>query len=382
MAMIEDLFDKRSVVGIRLEQIIIERGCTKTDLCKGAGVSRPTLDKLLAGTLTSKTNYEKHVAKVLECLEITPDVLLGNVKNEYSRTREIKKIMRISSEEIAEATGISLEHLEEIESGGEATLAELRDIAMYLSVSVNCLLGKNFFEPQIAQWDLFLEPGEVQKSGKFSGFWGHIGVCLCSTDKVNWYPITRSVRKMVYQEMDNDRIVVPCMNNKVLLLNMQNVKELILLDDDCDPPSYLEWDYHVDSGELPLVMYEALEDYVFDDIDESAISKRMRLCLQNFLEKKGWAEDDVREKTDYSYIYYADGKMRPINIDFYQNETITAEVESIYLYEDSEFAENILYCEDTGGAKTILNMRQIAMLELPLLHVENKICEEWEQEYE
>ena len=60
MYTIEDLFDKRSVVGTKLEQIMFAEGCTKSELCKKAGVSRPTFDKLLAGTLTNKTNYEKH----------------------------------------------------------------------------------------------------------------------------------------------------------------------------------------------------------------------------------------------------------------------------------------------------------------------------------
>ena len=60
MYTIEDLFDKRYVIGTKLEQILEERSYTKAELCKRAGISRPTLDKMLAGTLTSKTNYEKH----------------------------------------------------------------------------------------------------------------------------------------------------------------------------------------------------------------------------------------------------------------------------------------------------------------------------------
>ena len=54
MYVLEDLFDRRSAVGTRLEQILIEKKCTKTKLSKETGVSRPTVDKILSGTATSK----------------------------------------------------------------------------------------------------------------------------------------------------------------------------------------------------------------------------------------------------------------------------------------------------------------------------------------
>lgn len=89
------------------------------------------------------------MAKIMEYLSISADMLLGNIKNKYIRTREISNLMKVSSKEIAKATGIPLTRLMEIDAGENATLAELRDIAMCLSVSVKCLLGENFFEPQM-----------------------------------------------------------------------------------------------------------------------------------------------------------------------------------------------------------------------------------------
>lgn len=61
MYTLEDLFDRRSPVGTRLEQILIEKKCTKAELSKKTGVSRPTIDKVLSGTITSKKNYETHM---------------------------------------------------------------------------------------------------------------------------------------------------------------------------------------------------------------------------------------------------------------------------------------------------------------------------------
>lgn len=59
---IEDLFDRRSPVGTRLEQILMEKKCTKAELSKKTGVSRPTIDKVLSGTITSK-KIMKHICQ-------------------------------------------------------------------------------------------------------------------------------------------------------------------------------------------------------------------------------------------------------------------------------------------------------------------------------
>ena len=73
MYTLEDLFDRRSPVGTRLEQILMEKKCTKAELSKKTGVSRPTIDKVLSGTITSKKNYETHMSKIMNYLQITPD---------------------------------------------------------------------------------------------------------------------------------------------------------------------------------------------------------------------------------------------------------------------------------------------------------------------
>ena len=49
--------------------------------------------------------------------------------------REIRSIIRISTEKMASATGISQERLQQIEAGEKATITELREIAMQLRTS-------------------------------------------------------------------------------------------------------------------------------------------------------------------------------------------------------------------------------------------------------
>src|SRR5699024_4527266 len=127
----------------------------------------------------------------------------------------------------------------EIEAGEEATLAELRDIAVVLDTSVRNILEKNYFPLQ-------------------NTFWGHVGIQPLESDRFLWYPITADTRKIIWQEMEEKYQVIPCMNNKVLLLNMDKIAEIVLLDDASDQPSFANWDPQVDCGGTPLVFYEAL----------------------------------------------------------------------------------------------------------------------------
>lgn len=367
---IEDLFDKRSIVGAKLEMILEERKCTKNDLCKNTGVSRPTIDKLLAGTLTNKKNYEKHIEKILRYLELTPNMLLGNRINNQNKIRKIRNLCRITTDEMSQATGISLKRLKEIESGEQATIAELRDIALCLSISTNVLTNKYFFEPQISDLCTFFSLYN-EKNDELSGFWGHVGILLNNLDKYLWYPITESTRSLIYRTMNNEYIVIPCMNNKVLLLCMTNVKELILLDDACDTPCNLNWDKNVSCGEIPLVIYEVLDDYEVDD----QISDTLNVFFNELIKKKGWSEDDISNMINYSTIYYKDGHKRSIFIDFSAEESISLEIMQIYDYESSDFFNNIMICKEIYGSEILFNMENISMLELPLLRVENKIYE-------
>lgn len=66
--------------------------------------------------------------------------------------------------------------------------------------------------------------------------------------------------KQIEPMISNERLVVPGMDNKVLLLYMPNVKEIILLDEACDQPRHANWDSKVSCGEIPLLQVESAID--------------------------------------------------------------------------------------------------------------------------
>ena len=53
----EELFDQRSIVAMKLKDYIRERGFTKVSFAKKAEISRPTLDKILNGSIDNKSTF-------------------------------------------------------------------------------------------------------------------------------------------------------------------------------------------------------------------------------------------------------------------------------------------------------------------------------------
>jgi transcriptional regulator with XRE-family HTH domain len=72
----DDLFDQRSLVAAKIKDCMKERGYTKVSFAKLTDISRPTLDKLLNGTVDNKSTFDKHLNKILAALNISAEELL------------------------------------------------------------------------------------------------------------------------------------------------------------------------------------------------------------------------------------------------------------------------------------------------------------------
>jgi len=177
--------------------------------------------------------------------------------------------------------------------------------------------------------------------------------------------------------INNKYIVIPCMNNKVLLLSMTHVKDLIILDDVCDEPVGVNWDSSVSCGEIPLVVYEVLDEYIYNDNDQ--ISNKLKIYLDKLVDAKKWTETDILDFLNSSTIYYNDGNKRTIYIDFDNDESITMAIAEIYQFEDCDYLEDILLISEIYGYDTLLNLKNISMLELPLLKLEKRIFELYDE---
>lgn len=72
----DNLFEQRILVAEKLKNCIRDMGFTKVSFSKKTDISRPTLDRLLNGTIDNKSTFEKHLQKILFVLNMTVDELL------------------------------------------------------------------------------------------------------------------------------------------------------------------------------------------------------------------------------------------------------------------------------------------------------------------
>lgn len=88
----DTLFEQRILVGKNLKDCIRNSGFTKVSFSKKTDISRPTLDRLLSGTVDSKSTFDRHLQKILNVLNMTADQLLS-----YSSVREVRKVDAVYS---------------------------------------------------------------------------------------------------------------------------------------------------------------------------------------------------------------------------------------------------------------------------------------------
>ena len=76
MMRFDELFEHRSLVASKLKDCIRDKGFTKVSFAKKAEISRPTLDKLLNGSIDSKTTFDRHLQKILKVMNMSVDELM------------------------------------------------------------------------------------------------------------------------------------------------------------------------------------------------------------------------------------------------------------------------------------------------------------------
>lgn len=377
MFAMDELFDKREIVGARLGILLKERNITKSKLCDAVGISRPTLNKLLSGLITNKATFANHMEKILKHLDSSTSMLMKNVDNPNVRIQAIRKVLRIKAETIHEETGVTPKRLEEIESGASATMRELRDIALALGTGVNSILGVSIFSPYAATLSYFLDSKDSNSRKEIGGFWGHIGIQPTNVKEYHWYPISSTTRNTIFGALSQRFLVIPCMNNTLLLMNTRNISNVVMLDEACDEPGFCSWDPKVSCGEIPQVVYESLDDYVYQEemqeFSDEDFSPRFLDVLRRIVEDQEWSEEEIYNLTNSVTIYYADGKKLSTSIDCNANDSLIYEVEGIYNF-GGEIAEGgLAYYSDYNGAEIFVNIDHISVIEFPLAQVEKAL---------
>lgn len=72
----DELFEQRSLVASKLKDVIRDMGYTKVSFASKADISRPTLDRLLNGSIDNKRSFDRHLQKILKLLNMTVEDLM------------------------------------------------------------------------------------------------------------------------------------------------------------------------------------------------------------------------------------------------------------------------------------------------------------------
>lgn len=94
----ELLFERRVIVGENLLNIIRDNGYTKSSFAKAIDITRPTLDRLLAGEIESLTRYRQYINKITEIQDITEEQIL-NYAPRYNPNNESGRMVRSGEEQ-------------------------------------------------------------------------------------------------------------------------------------------------------------------------------------------------------------------------------------------------------------------------------------------
>jgi len=69
----DELFEQRCLVASKLKDCLREKGYTKVSFAKKAEISRPALDRLLNGSMDSKTTFDRHLQRILKVMNMSVD---------------------------------------------------------------------------------------------------------------------------------------------------------------------------------------------------------------------------------------------------------------------------------------------------------------------
>ena len=373
-----DLFDFRDVVGCKLDQIIRKRGCTKSSVCTGAGISRPTLDKLLNGEVTNETNFVKHLSKLLAYLSLSPSELMGGITNIYTGAKHLREAHHFDLPELSKLTGLPVEELQKIEAGEEVPLKDLRDVAACLGTGIRGVLGDGYFQTQISTLDEIF-PNDRTTIRSPGGFWGHLGILLNGQAKYLWFPITAYTRNLIYQNRTEKYWAIPCMDNSLLIINCANITALALLDDACDQPAEMDWDYTVSSGEIPSVVYEAFDDYLeYKNSDGSPadfdLSETLAGAIENIIAQEKIDPEKFGADLYTATILFANGRTQTLTLSDDDSDDLAITISQIY--ETGELlGEDLVEIDTLAGTETLINFKNISMIKLPLALTEEILAE-------
>ena len=79
------------------------------------------------------------------------------------------------------------------------------------------------------------------------------------------------------------------------------------------------------------------------------------------------------QKMEQIILHHTDGKKTATSFDYHQESSLLCEIERLYAFEDDSYTNVWLDYEDWDNVEILINMNEMAMIELPLTKAEAAI---------
>lgn len=361
------LFEKRIIVGRKIKKYMEDNSITKSSLCEISGLSRPTLNKMLAGEITNRKTFETHLGKIFAVMQIKYDEILEDRCLVFAERLNQFFSLNLSPIDVAGEIGVSEEKIRSWLNGESfPSDDELSDLAYYLGTSAKHLTNEFYIELESAWDDRFFHNNDECSADRFSGYWGHIAIQLPEMDKMKVYPITAATYDNCYKSLQYKKyICFPTLNNRFVMFNQDNVEYVVFIDDDCD--DYPNAEVTIAEAPWSQELYRCMSKY-HNGIEDS-ISPRMLLEIEAIKKKYSWDEDVFFEKTEQVYINLKGGRCILCTPIDYDSIAFNMDLE----YNDGLEENTSIIISEFSGEELFIRKNNIALLDAPLIEVEDSM---------
>ena len=274
----------------------------------------------------------------------------------------LRKSCNYTQKYLADLLGVKTKDISDWESNkSQPELKTLRDLAVIFGTSVLDILSNDTVST--TKWQPW------QKEKIIDSFWGHIGILLCNSNNIKWYPITSATAQRIQDSLDYDHEIhdqllsVYTLNNHFLIINTNSIKKISLLDDSSDAPENWEipWDGYQGLGAEEY--YNLIEEYFWDEeYFYENTSEKLQLVIKDLIEENNFTGANVDEITRSINIYFSDNTSESISIGYESNfiEAITNNIEmgisKFISFEDSNYEIHFISTENIGLIDIPLNL--------------------------
>nr|WP_303831785.1 helix-turn-helix transcriptional regulator [Snodgrassella alvi] len=274
------------------------------------------------------------------------------------------KILRESfdftQEHLADILGVKSKDINDWESNkSQPELKILRDYAVYFGTSVLDILS-NGKVSATTYWS----PSKKEKIIDY--FWGHIGILLCNSNNIKWYPITTATAQRIKQNLCSDGNIhdelffIETLNNHYLIINTNLIKKISLIEDSSYAPKNWERIWDGDQGFGAEEYYNLIEEYFWDEeYFYENTSEEVQLVIKDLIEKNNFTKESVYDITHSINIYFSDNTSESILIGY--------DSKFVGTIMDIEFGVSRFCCfEDLNGEKHFISEENIGLIDIPL----------------